>query len=434
MRLLFVHQNMPAQYEHLVRHFAQDPKNEIVFVTRRQGLELPGVRKVRYDLTREPKTDGHRYIRMLDEQLLYGQAVVRACLSLKEEGFVPDIICVHSGWGEGLFLKDVYPDVPVLNFAEYYYHGTGSDVGFGGETVDIDRLCRTRMRNVHLLMSMESADWNVTPTRFQWKQLPEAYRQRTSIIHDGVRTDICVPKPDVKVALPDGTVLTRDDEVVTYLARNLERYRGFDVFMRALPMIQKARPNATIVVVGGDGISYGAKPADFPTWREKMQAEVSFDPDRVHFVRRVPYSHYLQLLQVSRVHVYLTFPFVLSWSLLESMSVGCTIVASDTPPLHEAITHDETGLLVDFFDHEALCARICELLDDPDRRARLGAAARDFAVRTYDLDTVCLPQHLELLSRVADRRLPSFTSSAVAEGLPGAPPVENGDGAAKGGA
>lgn len=420
---------MPAQYAHLIQHLAKDPKNEVVFVTRRQKLEIPGVRKVRYDLQREPRTDSHRYIRTLDEQLLYGQAVVRSCLSLKEQGFVPDIICVHSGWGEGLFLKDVYPDVPVLNFAEFYYHGTGSDVGFGGEEVDIDRLCRTRMRNVHLLMSMESSDWNVTPTRFQWQQIPDAYQQRTSIIHDGVRTDVCVPKPDVEVTMPDGTVLTRDDEVVTYLSRNLERYRGFDVFMKALPLIQKARPNAQIIVVGGDEASYGSKPSDYPNWREKMQAEVKFDPDRVHFMGRVPYSHYLQVLQLSRVHMYLTFPFVLSWSLLESMSVGCTIVASNTPPLAEAIVDGETGVLFDFFDHEALCARICELLDDPDRRARLSAAARAFAIKTYDLETVCLPKHLELIERVRTGNLPSFSSTAHADGFPGAPPEPTASGA-----
>lgn len=423
MRFLFVHQNMPAQYAHLIQHLAKNPANEVVFVTRRQKLEIPGVRKVRYDLSREPRTDAHRYVRTLDEQLLYGQAVVRSCLKLREEGFVPDIICAHSGWGEALFLKDVYPDVPLLNFAEYYYHGTGADVGFGGEEVDIDRLCRTRMRNVHLLTSMEQADWNVTPTRFQWQQLPAAYQPRTSIIHDGVRTNICVPKPDVKVSLPDGTQLTRDDEVVTYLSRNLERYRGFDVFMKALPLIQKQRPNAHVIVVGGDDTSYGSKPADFPNWREKMQAEIRFDPDRVHFTGRVPYSHYLEILQVSRVHMYLTFPFVLSWSLLESMAIGCSIVASNTPPLAEAIVDDETGLLVDFFDHEALCARICELLDDPDRRERLSAAAREFAVKTYDLDTVCLPQHLDLIDRVMRRDLPRFTSSAVADGFPGAPPA-----------
>lgn len=423
MRFLFIHQNMPAQYAHLIQHFAKDPKNEVVFVTRRPKLEIPGVRKVRYDLQREPRLDSHRYVRTLDEQLLYGQAVVRSCLGLKESGWTPDIICVHSGWGEGLFLKDVYPDVPVLNFAEYYYHGTGADVGFGGEEVDIDRLCRTRMRNVHLLMSMESADWNVTPTRFQWEQIPTAYKARTSIIHDGVRTNVCVPNPNVRVPLPDGSVVTRDDEVVTYLARNLERYRGFDIFMKALPLIQKARPNAQIIVVGGDDTSYGSKPSDYPNWREKMQAEIRFDPDRVHFMGRVPYSHYLQILQVSRVHTYLTFPFVLSWSLLESMSVGCTIVASDTPPLAEAIFDDETGALVDFFDHEALCAKICDLLDDPDRRARLGAAAREFAIKTYDLDTVCLPQHLELIERVRTGSLPRFFSTAEEDGFPGAPPA-----------
>ncbi|MEQ8814130.1 MAG: glycosyltransferase family 4 protein [Thalassobaculum sp.] len=425
MRILFVHQNMPAQYAHLAVHYAADPANQVIFMTRRKGLEMPGVRTVRYDLGREPRTDAHHYVKFLDEQLLFGQAIVREAVKLKSAGFTPDIICAHSGWGEALFLKDVFPDVPLLVYAEYYYRGRGSDIGFDTDREpELDIVCRSRARNTHLLLSLEAADWSVTPTRWQWQQQPVAYQSRMSVIHDGIRTQICAPNPDARLTLPNGTVLSRDDEVVTYVSRNLEPYRGFDRFMRSLPELLRRRPQAQVVLVGGDETSYGGLPADARNWREKLLAEVRIDPARVHFVGRVPYDYYLRILQVSRVHTYLTYPFVLSWSMLESMAIGCCLVASATPPVLEVLKDGETGALVDYFDGKALTNRICALLDDPETRARYGAAARDYVVRNYDLETVCLPAQIALIERVATGRLPRITSTATADGFPGAPPEE----------
>ncbi|GHD57347.1 glycosyl transferase [Thalassobaculum fulvum] len=423
MRILFVHQNMPAQYAHLAAHYAADPRNEVVFLTRRKGIEMPGVRTVRYDLAREPRTDAHHYVKFLDEHLLYGQAVVRAAVSLKNGGFRPDVICAHSGWGEAMFLKDVYPDTPLLVYAEYYYRGRGADVGFESDREpDLDIVCRSRARNAHMLLSLEAADWAVTPTLWQWRQQPAAFRPRISVIHDGIRTQVCTPDPAVHLPLPNGTVLTRDDEVVTYLSRNLEPYRGFDRFMRALPELLKRRPKAHVVLVGGDESSYGGLPADFRSWREKLLAEVRIDPHRVHFLGRVPYDYYLRVLRVSRVHTYLTYPFVLSWSMLESMSTGCCLVASATPPVQEVLRDGETGAMVDYFDGGAMVDRICTLLDDPETRERYAAAARGYVVENYDLETVCLPQQVALIERVASGNLPRFSSTAIAEGFPGAPP------------
>lgn len=423
MRILFIHQNMPAQYAHLAAHYGRNPANEVVFITRRKGVDIPGVRKIRYDLPRQPRTDAHHYVKFLDEQLLYGQAVVRQLMDLKKQGFRPDVICAHSGWGEALFLKDIYPDAPLLIYAEYYYRGQGSDVGFGNPSFDdLDVICRTRARNTHLLLSLEAADWAVTPTRWQWAQHPEAMRPRISIIHDGIRSNVCVPDPDARLTLPDGTILSRNEEVITYIARNLEPYRGFDRFMRALPELLRRRPKAHVVLVGGDETSYGSPPGDARNWREKLLAEVRIDPARVHFVGRVPYAYYLTVLQVSRVHVYLTYPFVLSWSMLESMSVGCCLVGSATPPVQEVLTDGVNGALVDFFDGGVLVDRICSLLDDPETRERYRVEAREFAIRNYDLDTVCLPRQIALIERVAARDLPRFTSSAVPDGFPGAPP------------
>lgn len=423
MRILFVHQNMPAQYAHLASHYAADRRNEVVFMTRRKGIEMPGVRTVRYELAREARTDAHHYVKFLDEQLLYGQAVVREAVGLKNRGFRPDIICAHSGWGEAMFLKDVFPDTPLLVYAEYYYRGRGADVGFDTDREpELDVVCRSRARNAHMLLSLEAADWAVTPTLWQWRQQPAAYRPRISVIHDGIRTHVCTPEPSARLTLPNGIVLSRDDEVVTYISRNLEPYRGFDRYMRVLPELLKRRPNAHFILVGGDEASYGSLPSDARNWREKMLAEVRIDPHRVHFIGRVPYDYYLQMLRISRVHVYLTYPFVLSWSMLESMAVGCCLVASATPPVQEVLRDGETGSLVDYFDGEGLVDRICALLDDPQTRARYSAAARDHVVRNYDLDTVCLPQQVALIERVASGNLPRFSSTAIADEFPGAPP------------
>lgn len=423
MRILFVHQNMPAQYAHLAAHYAAIPGNEVVFMTRRKGMEMPGVRTVRYELARESRTDAHHYVKFLDEQLLYGQAAARMAVTLKNGGFHPDVICAHSGWGEALFLKDAFPDVPMLVYAEYYYRGRGADVGFDvAREPEIDLICRSRARNAHMLMSLEACDWAVTPTVWQWSQQPVAYQPRISVIHDGIRTNICTPDPTARLTLPNGAELSRDDEVVTYISRNLEPYRGFDRFMRALPVLLRRRPNAHVVLVGGDEASYGGLPADARNWREKLLAEVRIDPHRVHFLGRVPYDYYMKVLRVSRVHTYLTYPFVLSWSMLESMSMGCCLVASATQPVLEVLRDGETGALVDYFDGEAMVERICTLLDDPDTRARYGAAARDYVLQNFDLETVCLPQQVALIERVASRKLPKVTSTAVAEGFPGAPP------------
>ena len=232
------------------------------------------------------------------------------------------------------------------------------------------------------------------------------------MVHDGIDTEALTPNSAVELTLNGNLTLTRDDEVITFVNRNLEPYRGYHIFMRALPDLLKARPKARVLIVGGDGVSYGAAPKDGQKWKDIFVQEVRgqiSDEDwaRVHFLGNIAYQHFIPLLQLSRVHVYWTYPFVLSWSLLESMSVGCAIVASNTQPMHEAIRHDETGRLVDFFDPQGLVREVCDLLEDQAARDRLGAAARAFAQQTYDLKTICLPGQLRwvenLLQPSADK-------------------------------
>ena len=427
MKILFIHQNMPAQYAHLAAHFAKSPKNEVVFITKRKDLEMNGVRKVRYELAREPRIDSHQYVRTLDEQLLYGQAVARKVLDLREQGFVPDIICAHSGWGEAMFLKDMLPDVPLMVYAEFFYRARGSDMDFASETeVELDRQFRTRMRNIHLLQGLVDCDWALSPTIWQWQQHPEILRSKISVLHDGIRTEVCKPDPAAELPLPNGKTLTRSDEVITYVARNLEPYRGFDVFSSCLPEILKRRPNAHVVLIGGDEISYGSAPSDARNWRERALRDLPLDPNRVHFMGRVPYNLYLKVLQVSRVHVYLTYPFVLSWSMLESMSMGCALVASSTAPVREVMTHRQDGLMVDYFNKEELTGSVCEVLEDEELRKRLGENARRMVIDTFDLNTVCLPKQIELIETVAAGGKPPPSRYTPLKGDPPRPSAAQG--------
>lgn len=400
MKILFVHQNMPGQFKHLAPALAA-AGHEVVFVTKREGIALPGVRRVGYALPRTARPETHHYVRSFENAVIYGQQVVRACQQLRREGFQPDVIVAHPGWGEALFLKDIYPRTPLLNYCEFFYRGRGADLGFDPEEpAELDDICRARARSAHLLVSLESCDAGMTPTAWQQSLHPARLRSKIKVIFDGIDTDAVRPDPEARFALPDGTILGRDDEIVTYVARNLEPYRGFPAFIRSLPRILEKRPRARVAILGGDEISYGRPPRQGGTWRETMLAEVPVDPARVHFLGKIPYRHYVSLLQVSSAHVYLTRPFVLSWSCLEAMAAGCVVVASATKPVEEVIEDGRNGLLVDFLKPDEIAERTIEALAAGDKLADLRRNARKTIEGDYALSK-CLPRQLKLVRDVA---------------------------------
>lgn len=410
MRILFVHQNFPGQFRHLAPALAADPGNEVVALTMRQGADAlwQGVRQVVYRPRRGTTPAVHPWVSDFETKTICGEAAFRAALELEASGFTPDVVIAHSGWGESLFLKDVWPRARLGIYCEFFYRREGGDVGFDPEfpVVDPGEACRLRLKNLDTLLHVETADAAISPTAWQAGAFPPPLRERISVVHDGVDTDALAPDPRVSLTLNGNVRLTRDDEVITFVSRNLEPCRGYHVFMRALPELLRRRPKVRVLIVGGADAGYGPRPADGQTWKGIFAAEVrggigEADWARVHFLGQLPYRHFSALLQLSTVHVYLTYPFVLSWSLLEAMSVGCAIVASDTAPVREAITHGQTGQLVDFFDAKALAGAVCALLDDPQGRARLGANARAFARANYDLKTVCLPKQLQWVAQLA---------------------------------
>jgi len=354
-----------------------------------------------YGVDRGSTPGVHPWISDFETKTIRAEACFRAALHLKTEGYVPEVIIAHPGWGESLFLKEVWPLARLGIYCEFFYNSEGADVGFDPEFPSMDEgdVCRLRLKNLNNLLHFDLADAGISPTEWQASTFPEAFRPRITVVHDGIDTEAVVPNFKVRLAINGNLVLTRKDEVVTFVNRNLEPYRGYHIFMRALPELLRLRPKARIVIVGSDAVSYGAKPEGESSWKEIFIREVRRDISdtdwaRVFFFGTIPYQHFISLLQLSTVHVYLTYPFVLSWSLLEAMSAGCAIVASYTRPVQEAIVHNDTGRLVSFFDVPGLVAEVCSLLDDPEERARLGACARAFAQAHYDLKSVCLPRQL----------------------------------------
>jgi glycosyltransferase involved in cell wall biosynthesis len=413
MNYFFIHQNFPAQYRHVIRHLADQPGNQVVCITHPNDNVMNGVTKASYKPAAPDKPNCHPYTRDFDEAVRNGSGVIDVCRSLMGQGIRPDVIVGHNGWGELIFVKDVYPNVPVLGYFEFYYHASNVDVGFDPEYPgDPELAFRLRTKNAINLLSMEAADWGNSPTRWQRSVQPPEFRRRISVMHEGVDTGAVQPDPTATLNLErDNVTLTAADEVITYVARNLEPYRGFHIFMRAAREILRRRPRARILIVGGDHVSYGAPAPPGLTYRALAlkEAGAAFDLSRVHFLGQIPYEHYVRLLQVSSAHVYLTYPFVLSWSFIEAMAAGCAIIGSATPPVLEVLKDRENGLAVDFFSPGAIADAVDEILDHPDRMQAMRDAARATAVRDFDLTSVALPRWLSVIDDlVAGRRPPLF--------------------------
>ncbi|OGA49461.1 MAG: glycosyl transferase family 1 [Betaproteobacteria bacterium RIFCSPLOWO2_12_FULL_62_13] len=405
MNLLFVHQNFPGQFKHLAPHFAQ--AGHRVRSLAIDGPGIPGIETQRYKPNRGSSRQIHPWAAEFETKVIRGEACAAAASQLKAQGFTPDVIIANPGWGESLFLKDVWPEARLFALIEFYYAARGLDFDFDAEFFrqDLARDAKLRAKNAHMLLTLEAMDWGLSPTHFQKSTVPKSYHDRISVIFDGIDTKTVQPERAAMVTL-NGRIIRAGEEVVTFVNRNLEPYRGYHIFMRALPEILRRRPNAVALIVGGDGVSYGAPPPAGKTWKQIFLDEVKdrLDSKRVFFLGRLPYADYLKVLQVSACHAYLTYPFVLGWSCIEAMSSGCLVIGSRTSPVEEVIEHQEDGLLVDFFDVDALANTVIDCLARPAQYAPLRAAARRTAVERYDLATICLPEQVRLIEEVSRKR------------------------------
>lgn len=402
MKILFLHPKFPAQFWHLSKAFANMGDKVVYLTTKTNGNHLQGVTTAVYKRSREVTKDIHEYLKPADEAIIDGTSVIDALGQLrKNHHFVPDVIVGHTGWGSTMYCKDYYPDVPLLGYFEWYYKSHGSDAAyFPGEQISLSEAMRIRTRNMHHLLNLETCDVRFTPTQWQKSQFPERYQEGMKVIHEGIDTDFCRPQQGRKLILEktdtrEALDLSKCPEILTYVSRGFEPYRGFPQFMEAVSLLLKRRPKLHVVIVGTDTSCYGVAPKG-TTWKKYVDERVSYDKKRVHFVGHLNRPDYQTVLQASTVHVYLTRPFILSWSCLEAMSFGCAMVGSKTPPVEEVITDGENGLLANFRSPQHIAMRVEELLDHPELRKRLGAAARRTVLDRYDMRD-CVRQQVNMV-------------------------------------
>ena len=388
MNILFVHTNFPAQFRYLAEGLAADPSHRVAAIGSQTASGLRGVRLERYHFHDVGHTAVHSFARRFDAEARRAEQVLYALIGLESSGFTPDVIIAHSGWGETLPLRATFPHARLIVYCEYFYRERGQDVHFDPEfpRLGVDGLTYLRAKNASQLLALAECDLGVSPTQWQRSTYPSEFQSKIAVAHEGIDTESVRPDPRAAFRLPSGLAVTAQTEILTFVARNLEPMRGYHTFMRALPEILRVRPNAHVIIAGGDGVSYGPPSPDGRSWKDVFLSEVTgrLDRHRVHFVGPLPYASYLQLLQVSRVHVYLTYPFVLSWSLIEALSAGCLVVGSETAPVQEVITNGQNGLLVPFFEPRSLAAVVIAALAEPQRYAAVRQRARDSAISGFE--------------------------------------------------
>jgi glycosyltransferase involved in cell wall biosynthesis len=404
MKVLLIHRQGPGQFAPLAASLAAESPARVAMIAG-HAPAAPPCRTIAAAPTRPPRRETHPYLLATEASVLNGQATARAVLGLLREGFRPDVVLVHPGWGDALFLAEVLPCTPLVVYAEYFYRTEGAEVGHDEHlTLDAEARCALTMRNAPLLLALEAATVAISPTLWQRDLHPAAYHGKFSVVHEGVDVAAVAPDPRARLTLPDGTVLTAADEVVTYVARDLEPVRGFPALMRAMPSLLTQRPAAHVVICGGDGVSYGRAPPGGGSWRAHMLAEIGPLPPRVHFTGPLPYRDYLALLHVSRLHLHPSAPFVLSWSVTEAMAAGAVVLGADTAPLREVIRHGLNGFLAEAREPEAYAGMAAELLVRAGDLSRVRRAARR-TITLHFRQEQALARQRAVLAQAAAHRL-----------------------------
>lgn len=402
MNILFVHQNFPGQFKFLAPALlAKGHSVNALCIGENQKQPKNKINIFYYQIKRSTTKDIHPYVSDFETKVIRGEACYLKGIEIKKNGFYPDVIISHHGWGESMFLHHVWPNAKIGLYCEFFYKISGADVGFDPEfesTKSFDHN-RIQLKNINNYVHFENASKAISPTFWQASTFPSFFRKKITVIHDGIDTKFLRPNKNASLIINKTINISSNDEIITFVNRNLEPYRGYHIFMRSLPKILKERPNLKVLIVGGDGVSYGQKAPNGKTWKNIFYDEIKSclsdsERKRIFYLGYISYEHYLLLLQLSSIHIYLTYPFVLSWSLLEAMSVGCPIIASDTQPIHEVITNNKNGLLCNFFDYNQLSSMVINLLEDPTLREKIGNNARKFAINNYDIKS-CLDKQID---------------------------------------
>lgn len=403
--ILFAHNNFPAQFG-FVAEAAVARGYRCAAIASPTGRAMPGVPVEQWTAGRSSSREILKDAIRAEADLIRAQAAAEAALRLKRQGFEPDVIIGHPGWGETIYLREIFPRARQIIYAEYYYRTADGDVGFDPEFGPAKAPMELHAKNIGLALALSEADAIVAPTPFQASRLPDMFRRRTEILHEGVDTARIRRNAKARWTTADGRVLDGSRPVITFVSRKLEPLRGYHIFMRALPRLLAEVPDAEVLIIGEEAkAGYGAAAPGGRTWAEVILDEVrgEVDMSRIHFTGRIPYERFIDALSLSWAHVYFTYPFVMSWSLLEAMACECLVVGSDTAPVRDAITVGENGLLLDFFDVGGLSRTLIDACRSPRTFDPLRRAARETVAERYDRAGTSLPGWMALI----ERQLPS---------------------------
>ncbi|MGH7214295.1 MAG: glycosyltransferase [Tepidisphaeraceae bacterium] len=417
MHVLYVHQNFPAQFGHVAAQLARRPGWRSTFVSQAPPANADGLERIQYKTTGGATRQNHYCSRTFENAIWHCDGV-HAALKARPD-VRPDLIVGHSGFGSTLFLRDLYPDVPQLNFFEYYYrpHASDSDMNFRRDLewkTEERTYHRARCRNAMILLDLQNCDAGYAPTTFQRSLFPDEYQSKLRVVFDGIDRALYHGhderlRPSLaqrKRRMVAGVELEPATRLVTYVSRGFESMRGFDVFMRVAQRVAEEFPDVKFLVVGSDRIAYGGDEnhiSPHKTFKEWVLARQGFDLSKFAFVGRLPPVELAGVLAATDLHIYLTVPFVLSWSMVDAMSCGAVVLGSDTAPVREMIRDGQNGLLSDFFDVDAMAAKALSVLRDPDAFRPLGRAAERMVAEHYALDVV-LPQMIDMYEVTAGGR------------------------------
>lgn len=412
-KILFVHQNFPGQYKHIYKSLVK--KGFDVHSLSIKKYNGDGINNHYYELLSLSSENINQWAQEFEAKMIRADSALKKCLQMRDDGFYPDLIIGHPGWGETFFMKEVWPESKLLTYVEFYYKTINCDIDFDKAVIeddlnlDFDKFYefnkyKLAARNSPFLSTYALSDYLVSPTQFQKNLVPKSLRGNIEVIHDGIDTNILKPNPKVKV-LVNGKKYSKSDKIITYVSRSLDPYRGFHIFMKAIPKILKENPDASIFIVGDDKThGYGAKPKGDRNYKEiyysKIKDQIKGDEDRLFFFGQVQYDLFIKLMQISSVHIYLSYPFVLSWSMLEAMAMEALIIGSKTKPVEEVIKDNKNGLLVDFFDYKKLSLMVTDVLNNPEKYSSIKKEARKTIVDNYDLEKVCLPKQIEIFEKL----------------------------------
>lgn len=408
--ILFVHQNFPAQYKHIAQAIAQNKKYDVHCLSQLNFDQDPKIKSHIYKLNKNSSDSINEWAIEFETKMIRAEAASKKALQMRENGIFPDLLMIHPGWGEGFFLKEIWPEAKVITYAEFYYKTTDCDIDF--DISFIENVLKKDFQNHHdynkykltarnaaFTHSYLSSDYLVCPTVFQKNVLPKLIQKNVNVIHDGIDTNLLKPNENIEIKIRDKK-LTKKDKIITYVSRALDPYRGYHIFMESLPGILKDNPEAHVIIVGDETRhGYGAPHPDGIRYKDYYFSKIKdkIDIDRVFFVSRVSYDIFIKIIQISTAHVYLTYPFVLSWSMLEAMSCGALIIGSNTGPVTEVIKHNKNGLIVDFFSKDEIIETVSKVLKNTNDYNKLRLNARKTIIDKYDLTTVCLPKHIALI-------------------------------------